>query len=297
MPGKFAKVRLAKSIDEIELGHILIKKAPLFIQNWYVEKYKPLTIAEIELCGVSGFEIILSCKDDESLLKLAEEAKNLGVRAMFSDDNISLPEGFFVPCGAFVKAFFLGHIIDKFSRAEKIDPSVLNIIIIEGGEYFTKAIIKALYNRLNYLGIIVEKSNTEVYNELALEIFNDCGLNINFGQRGSYLLKEADIIINLSEDKRGYESFYKKRACYVELAPIRDKLNDINGKRSDILAIDKFSVEYGGSILPLSQFELIMYLELSPFYNLINGRNVEESFSQVEYSLERRNIRARNLNF
>lgn len=297
MPGKFAKVRLAKSIDEIEWGNNLAKKAPQFIQNWYIEKYMPMSIEEISILDALGFEIILSRLDEDFILKLEEEAKALGVRAIFTEDNIILPRGFFVPGGVFAKAFLLNHLIDRILRATKKEPARLSVIIIEGEVSFTKAVLRSLYPRLNHLGLILENGCEQDYNELAFEIFNDCGLNISFGERGSYLLKEADIIVNLSDKEKGYESFYKKNACYIELSGERSKINNIKLKRSDILTIDKFNIEYEGEILPIEQFELFMYLEIGAFYNFVNGRNREEKFRQIKNWIEASNIKLRNLNF
>ncbi|MCL2564622.1 MAG: hypothetical protein FWE24_02275 [Defluviitaleaceae bacterium] len=297
MRGKFAKVRLAKTMDEIDWNNNFLKRAPRFIQNWYIDKYMPMVIEEVSIYGALGYEIILSRIDEEFILNFAEEAKYLGVRAMFSEEEIPLPRGFFVPDGVVVKVFLLDCIIDKILRAVKIEPSKLSLIIIEGEEPFTKAVVELLYPRLNHLGIILESGGEQSYSGLAYEIFNDCGLNISFGERGSYLLKEADIIINLSENEKGYESFYKKNACYIELSSASSKINDIKLKRSDILTINKFNVEYEGEILPIEQFELFMYLELAAFYNFVSGRNVRNNIWQIKNWIEASNIKLRNMNF
>jgi len=297
MNGKFAKIRLAKTIDEIAWGNNLVKNAPRLIQNWYINKYMPMSIEEAEILGAPGFEITLSRPGGEFLLTLEEEAKHLGIRAMFTNEDIPLPQGFFVPDGMFAKAFLLDIIIDKVLRTAQIAPAQLLVIIIEGEESLTKAVIESLYPRLNHLGVILENSNEQIYDRLAYEIFNDCGLNISFGARGSYLLKEADIIINLSDNVKGYESFYRKNACYIELSPECGKINDIKLKRSDILTIDKFNVEYESETLPIEQFELFMYLEIGAFYNFVNGRNRERGFRKVKNWIEASNIKLRNMNF
>ena len=297
MSGKFAKVRLNKNIDEIGFNNPLIKRSPAFIRKWYVENYMPLSVVKTTLCGVSGFEIALNCDNDASLEILRCEAGALGVTTMFAAGDITLPHGFFLPTGQPAKALFLDKILDKAIRTKKIDPAHINLIIIEGGKAFTEVVLESLYHRFNYLGLILENSCSKDYSKLASYIFNDCGLNINFGRRGSYLLKEADIIINLSESERGYESFYKKKACYIELGLSGENPAHIREKRKDILAVDGFYLSYEGEILPLRLFEMLMYLDCKPFYNFVKGRNIGESFKAAKNWVEYRSINVRNLNF
>jgi len=297
MRSKFAKIRPAAHIDELDFDHSFIKKAPFFIKKRYAKKFTPLGIIDTELCGLSGYEIVFYGESAAYLEKLEDTAKYLGVCAVYFDTDMPPIHGFFVPTGFYAKLFFLEQIIDKIVKVKKIEPAGLKLILIEGDEQITKALLRSLYERLNYLGLILENGHELLYSGLAYEIFENSGLNLSFGQRGSYLLKEADIIINLSEDNKGYESFYKKGSSYIELSENPAKLHDIYNKRLDILTVDKFSVDYEGSILPLKLFELILYLQSSSFYNFSGKKNVEENFIETENWIKYRNIRAKKLNF
>jgi len=298
MPGKFAKIKLAKNIDELNLSNGLVKKAPGFIRDWYVEKFVPISIKETSICSTQGYEMVLGGAEEKFILKLGEEARALGVRAMFTSDELLLPQGFYVPEGIFAKVFLLEQVIEKVVRKRKFDPSKLSMVIVAGDEAITKALLTELYAELNHLGVILEvESDTSAYDDIAFDIFDDCGLTVNFGGQGSYLLKEADIIINLSEHGKANEHLYKKEACYVELAPGGDKARRISQRRSDVLLVDRFNVEFAGEHLTLEELELVMYVECAAFSSFVGGRNRDSCHVQVKNWLGLHEPRLRNLNF
>ena len=301
MEAKFANIRFARDITEIPMPGI-ISKAPEKVLNWYINKFLPYAIKDVGICDLSGYEIILPVVSAENaglLAKITEKVKadceELNVKAVSVESGIRV-EGFFTADGNMVKAFFIKPVIDKYLKAAKINPAQAEIIVIEGSGDYTGSIVYYIYGKFNYLGIILEGSEQADYEELAAEIFDDCGLNINFGRRGSFLLKEADIIINLSASPKGYESFYKKGSCYIELSGGEGRLRDILIKRGDMLAIDKWSLEYGGEKLSLAQYEIATYLEIPDFAKYASSKNKEKYFTQAAKSIEKQNIKIRGLN-
>ena len=303
MKNKFALIKFAENMAKISVKHEIIRKAPEKIFNWYIEKLLPYSLKEIEICTSAGYEIILPMLngDNAALLekimeKVEADCYDLGVRAVIADNGIAISENFFVPDGNIVKAFFVKVIMEKYLKSAEIDAANGSVIIIEGNEDETMALARFIYGGVNHLGIIVEEGNQADYEEFADEVFDDCGLMLNFGRRGSYLLKEADIIINLSKATKGYESFYKKGACYIELSASDEKLKSFLSKREGVLTVDKFSVEYAGNRLSLAQFELISFLTSPDFTRYANSKFNSKYFEQTAKSIEKQNIKIRNLN-
>jgi len=301
--GKFACLKFAENMAEIPIKPEFIRKAPKKILNWYMSKFMPYAVREIEICSRQGYEILLPtlAKENAGLLeKIMEKVEaaciELGVKAMLAESGIYVSGNFFVPEGRLVKAFFLKQIIDKYLKTSAIKAESAELIIIAGDENYTKAIIEFLYRSFNYVGVILEGEDQGDYEEISAEIFDDCGLVLNFGRRGSYLLKDADIIVNLSEATKGYESFYKKGACYIELAGEKEKLKNLLAKREGITAVDKFNVEYMGERLGLIQYEMLVFLEQPDFMRCFQGKNIRRSFPLAAESLEKYSVKVRNLN-
>ena len=303
MDNKFALIKFAKSMKEIPIKHEIFRKFPERVLKFYVNKSLYYAVDIVEICGISGYEITLPMlnEDNAALLgkimeKVEGNCRDLGVRAIIAERGIPVAAGFFAPDGYLVKPFFLGAVIDKYLKFAGINPAQAQIIIIEGEEDFTKSIGKLIYNKFNYLGIILEANEQADYETFAAEIFDDCGLALNFGRRGSYLLKEADIIINLSDNSKGYESFYKKGVCYIELSTGNEKLKSLLANREGIAAVDKFNIEYMGERLNLAQYEMIAYLDLPDFARYAGNSNKEKHFSNAAKSIEGHNAKLRNLN-
>ena len=303
MAGKFALIKFAKDKADIPVKHKIIRKMPEKILNRYVEKFLPYDIRDVEICGIEGFEITLPmlCGDNAALLekiigKVESECLDLGVKAIIADNGMPVGNDFFIPSGNLIKAFFISSIINKYLKPAKIDPAQASVIIIEGEAGYTKIIAKSIYNRFNYLGIILETSEQADYEEFSAAIFDDCGLAVNFGRRGSYLLKEADIIVNLSENPKGYETFYKKRACYIELSADREKIKNLLSKREGVIAVDKFNVEYRGELLSHIIYEMVTYLGLPDFARYINAKAKDRYFESAAKAIEKQSIKLRGLN-
>jgi hypothetical protein len=280
MDYRYAVIRYAP--DAVPLPEI-IKKAPRFIYKWYISKHCAVSVGEILTAGYKGFEIIINAnKSDminDSYLKDRLTEKMLDVAYENNIIAAVCPEEFvenlmnylYIPKEHLIKRFLLKKIIDRHIKNINLDKRYAEYAVIEGEPNVTQQILFQLYPEVNNLSLILENSDKDIYEHTAGAIFDDSGLNINFGGKNSDFLKEADIIINLSESSKSYASFFKRGACYIELAENKEKLNRLISSRQDMRMPVVSHVCAVKEAVDISLYEAIVFSQLPEFREYEKG--------------------------
>ncbi|MDR2899090.1 MAG: hypothetical protein LBU94_02125 [Clostridiales bacterium] len=271
-----------------------IKKMPRFIYKWYISKYCNISVNEVSTGGYKGFEILINAvKNDvvnDTYLKGSIAGKILnkayenniisGVCPAELEDK--LMDGLYIPKGHLIKRFLLKKIIDRHIKSIKLDKRYIEYAVIEGEPVITRQVLFRLYPGVNNLSLILEGSDKNIYERAAGEIFDDSGLNINFGGKNSDFLKEADIIINLSENSKSYASFFKRGACYIELAENKEKLKRLMGTRQDMYMPVVSKVNVGREPVDINLYEAVVFSQLPEFRAYVKG-NISSDIIEVAY--------------
>lgn len=303
MEKNFACIEYMKSIEEIPLKYNILKICPAKVMDWYVKKFNPFKIEDIEIANISGYKIKMpfteiDIKNDISKVNLIT-SKTLAILESYNIEIITFPKNYEIflennireATGKYLMSFFL---IESMVKALKIVGKKIKnaeVLIIDGDSELTKIIIDNIYLDVNYLSVLVSEDSEEDFESKIVEVFDDSGLNIQISKNAKSQLKSADIIINTSHNKDKYDFHYKRGAIYFDLSNSTLKYDELVYRRPDILAVNNFRVSYNDEYLSLDYLELAFFIKCSYYKSLIVRGYKNEIYKDIKEEILKMNLK------
>ena len=279
MSVKFARLDYVKTHDEIPVKFNVIKQNVESNLSWYIDRYNPLVITECAIAGERGVKVLLPLTENESLVDV-ERTKKIILRAMDSlranDVEIVLPpeniiieqrNGVSVATGRRLFSFFMCKAIQRWSNLARRDLKRCETVIINDNLELTESILDHICENLNFVTVMDLSGDKEWIMEKADKIFDDTGLNIVVRGKNKAALKTADVVINTSISE--FDTAYKRGAVVFDLSADIERRRNLIERRPDILVIDGLVLNYKNTAIPLTMFELALYLKNRHFRNIV----------------------------
>ncbi len=293
----FARIKFIQNINEIPMKFSILKRCPTTLFDWYIRTFNPYKIEEMVIGDQKGVLVKLPITEEQAKADIYK-AIYLAEKTLYDlielNVLIVLPPPFF--CTQFPKniiriaegkniivAFFIMQAIEKLLNSLQKQLKNTEIAIIDGDFGTTMSLIDSIYPYVNYLSIISEYAESNLFLEKAASIFKETGLNVGTFVRNKAILKNADIIIN-TRDSDEFTSLYKKDAIYFELAKNNLESSELN-LRNDILKIDNLRIKVNNNSayydMNLSFFEAILFIKYKEFRSLLNYGYDKSIFNMV----------------
>lgn len=303
MVRKFACIEYVKNTDEIPLKYNILKICPTKVMDWYVKKFNPFKIEDIEIANISGYKIKMPFTQDDIKNDLQKvnlitsktlsiiESYNIEIITFPSDYEVILENNICEATGKYLMPFFL---IESMIKALKIIGKKIKtaeVLIINGDSDLTKVIIDNIYLDVNYLCVLVDEDTEADFDFKISEVFDDSGLNLQISKNSKVQLKTADIIINTSNANNKYDFHYKRGAIYFDLSNNKRKYIELVNKRPDILTVDNFRVSYNEEFLSLQTLELAFFIKNSSYKNLKTRGYKNEMYKDIKQEISNMNLK------
>lgn len=285
MEDKFACLKFIDKKKNIPIKFNIIKKNKKLFE-WYINKFNPITIKDISILNAEGYDIILPIekKEAENNKDKAFTIIKSAVEAIFNEDVkiIKLPDKFnfkfeniYIATGVTLFPFFILQAVNKSLDIFNKQIKNAEILIIDGNTNLSESIIDNIYNDINYLSVITDSKSKYFFEEKAKAIFDENGLNIYIFERNKHIAESADIIINTSKKDYKFDYIFKKNAIFFDLSLEQKRINELAGKRTDMLISNNFKLKYDKNNIEICDLELAMFCILKEYRNLIkNGHNM-----------------------
>lgn len=271
----FAVIELIDDISLVPVKFKVLRRAPGFMLDWYIQKFNPFVAEQTEILGESGFLIRLPLTERDRLERPGYFAEMAG-RTLHSlrdyDVEIVLPPagGDFPDIlpqadGRYAFPFFIMPAIIKMLKQVGKNIKNAEIVLTDGSRGLTLSILDNIYPHVNYLTVITEGD----YEQKLAEIFDDCGLNVHAADYNRSSLENADIIINTQEDNRRFDYYYKRGAIYFDLS--RGNGAELAAKREDMLIVDGLLLRGADGTMGLGRFECGLYTMSREYRRLMSG--------------------------
>ncbi len=303
MEKRFAILDYANSIEDINVKFNLLKRTPAFMLEWYINKFNPYKMREINIEEAVGFEVKLPIikediftKKDELLIlteKTLNDLINYDVEIILPPKRFpfDFPDIIRIADGKSIFPFFIMEMILKALKYSGKNIKNAEILIIDGNEDYVLTLINMIYENTNNLAIMTEQTDNIKYINIAEDIFNDNGLNIIISGKNKGLLENADVIINTSSKEDRYDFYYKRGAIYFELSRNNSKFIELIGKRSDLLTANNLKLEFDGKKMHLDMFEAFFYTKSRQYRNFLNRGYSDSVISNIKNSIDGLNLK------
>lgn len=309
MQKKFAIIEAANSVADITYRFKIIGKSPVTIQEWYVKKFNPFKMEEVEHCGQRGFLIKLPFTKDGTFIQ-SPEALSLTTRTLealsaYGVEMVLPPPVFAHPFpntlpvadGCVMRLFFAMPIIQKALHFLNKDIKTAEILIIGGNMHMTLLLIDMVYPHVNHLTLLTDNPEDTLLLETAERVFDDTGLNLCLTVKNKALLEGADVILNTYGGPDRYDFYYRRGAAYVEFSPNKQKYLELATKRPELLLVDDIKIKYRNQVMSAAFFEMLFFAasaEYRRFYYFL-GKNYSEELSKfILQELKVRNAQIRS---
>ena len=270
MKRKFACIEYIESLEEIPIKFKVINKAPTKILDWYINKFNPYRIENLEILGEEGYLVKLPILKEEATEKL-EKMSTVTLHAMsslrdYNVDIITVPktcsiEGTaqYIATGKKLVPFFIMPAINKALKIMKKELKDIEVLIL-GDSELTTALMYSIYPEVNFLSIMVD-DDIEKYEAFVSDIFYDTGLNLQVMKTNKAILSSADIVINTCNSEKKFDFNFKRGVIYFDFSTDEKKRIELISKREDMLTIDGFLIKQGENTMTLPNLELGMYVK------------------------------------
>ena len=287
---KFACLNYVENRDEIPVRFGLMKKVPNSFMDWYVEKFNPFVVLDIDIAGLEGYNILMPITKEEALKDPAKNnkiinqtlrsLKDYNVDIVLPPKNIDIPlkDNIWVANGRNLFPFFMAEAVKKGLRAVGRDIKKAEVYIINNDLSTTQAVIDNLLFDINFLTVVDINGERELIREQAEYIFAESGLNIRIVEEDKQFIKNADVVINTWANNDKYDYAYRKKAVLFDLCSDSQRLKSLSEKRGDMLIVDSLQISVNKVSMPLYMFELAFYVKSKAYRQMCNdGYNLENA--------------------
>lgn len=296
---KFAIFDYVKNRNEIDIKFPAIKKMPNFIWQWYVKKFCPLAIKNIDIDLANAYFVKLPIEKKENNNLYAHEIFIESMKKLGDLDIIKCPSEFItdankckiaVSDGAYFFTLVIMDAIKKISINVKKELSECEIFILDNDFYLTNILLDNICEHVNYLTVITNQKS--LYKNKEQEIFMDTGLNINVMKYKKNIISEADIIINNNFDE-DFIYAIKKGALYFELKNTNKQnyCDEIKLKRPNVFVFNKLNLIYKNHFCDNNILEMLFYCIDHNFKKCFMGKYNKDSCQQTKNKIKELGIK------
>jgi len=210
------------------------------IKKFYIKHFWKANIKSIEGFDRTGFEVKLPYGKMEQDLsfrnkvneRVFESLRKNNINTATAEDFINIPMDFEKADGCFINAAFAGEMLKDTVKKEKIKIADADIVIKDGGEDESLAVILNVAEYAQNLSVFTDrKGKLEPFLE---KIYNESGLCVScFSESFGKQMKEADIVINCVKGSDKTRS-YKKGVLYIGIFSKNKYLEELSFKRRDM---------------------------------------------------------------
>lgn len=276
---KFAYLKCAEKKEDIIFKPKILKFMPKYFKDKYIIKSNPIIINSIEYLGINGYNItlpILKCEIEGQKAELVlkntiAELDNMEVISFTSTDiKTPLECNLIFLDGKRILKFFIFEAIKKILKFINKDIKYTEFLIIDNEDSdSTYNILNLIYEEINYLTLYTTRS--EYFNDFIDKIYSDTGLNVQTINKNNQVMKEADIIINLSKSNDiNFDYFYKRGAVFFDLSGNSERTLDLLRKRNDLNVIDDLIFNCDTKNIKNNILETVLYIKESVFKDFID---------------------------
>lgn len=265
------------------------------VRDFYIKKFNPYICEDFtfgELENYSGLKVILPITKNDAVLnpELLELLISKVGRHLYNENvNIILYGEVFIKAEEIksfdcvdINLFFIKDIIKRVIKANDFLKKDVSICIISGDFEKTSLILSEIYDDLNFLSLIQENGEFDIYEELTDFIFCDSGLEVSFTNSAT----EADIVINLSMNPHKYLKDISEKSVIIDLENVIEKnLYSNTLVQNLVFKLDK-------SYLKDYEVELILYA-----YNIHYRRFKDDKYKLSKFLYAKSEIKSFNIAF
>ncbi|MCI8342732.1 MAG: hypothetical protein HFE62_05935 [Firmicutes bacterium] len=270
----FAEIRYAKNFDET-VYKTFIGKLPRVLYLKYLMLFAPLKIKNVQAFGAEGIEVILPVykheEDADLKLRLIKKAAAVFLEKkteiVINRDKIPMVNGFKEVTGSVAMAFFMKYIINEAARLKGIDLSSAEIVVIDGENLQTYAVINSIKEEVNNLWIhTYQKKRLEAVVDMVYEysgLLAEC-----FENAESCAMAGGDIIINCRGDMENFDFILKKGAIFIDVSGMSGKFNRLAEERKDMFAFNDCRFKIGNEMTDSYGAEAYFLIKLRAFQRI-----------------------------
>lgn len=275
---KFTCIKCVENKQDIPIKNKIVSKLPWYFKDKYILKKMPYNIEDISFMDVPGLEVTLNfleremkgSKIERVIAYMLDDLYQREVCVAYTDTALQLHHTSIVFFeGKNLMSFFIWPVIKKALKYTNKELRNVEIFIIDNDDdNNTYNIIEAIYEEINFLTLFTNRA--EYFRNYQEEIYSTTGLNLQIVDKNKALLKDADVIINLSDllEER-YDYFFKKGALYIDLAHNENKTLELLRKRTDINVLDNVIFSINNKRMDNSKIEAALYIKYRTFYDYI----------------------------
>ena len=295
--GQYAELYFAEKEDDIPINKYLMKLAPSIrnrIIKWKVPlKYEGETIWDIKGERVqlpmtyTMYRTMASTMKKGLFQKIEKRLLKRDISYVIQPNTMRVcPFKAIEECtGNDIKPFFIMDIIRFISNNRLINKDLkdLEVMILDGNKKDVYRMIELVYPYINYLSIITNEP--ERFENLAKNIFDDVGLNIQVLSYNKTAIAQGDIIIDTHYDDPSVICFCKKDAVYIDMGNHLEKTAMLLERQQHIPVINDFLLIQHNQVVSTAQAEVLL---------TINGL-IKDDYQRTIRELKKRTIKIKNL--
>ena len=297
MPAKFARLDYVKTLDDVPVQFNVVKQNVENNLIWYIDKFNPLVITECAIAGEVGVKVLLPLTKNESITDMArtrkiisrtiENLKTNEVEIILPPDNVMVERknGISVADGTNLFPFFICQAIQKWAMAARRDLRRCEAVIINAQYRVTESVLDHICNNLNFVTVMNLDGDRTLVSDKADRIFDETGLNVVVRGKNKAVLKTADIIINTASSD--FDTAYKRGAVVFDLSGDIERRKTLITRRPDVSVIDGLILNYKNTSIPLTFFELALYLKNRHFRYIVSKHYDTESGEMVQRDIKK----------
>ena len=272
---KFAELRYSEKPYEI-LDSGFIKRLPDALKDIYISHKCVCRYEETQINGSPGYTVTLPMlKDDVNKKKydcrkiISHAASSLREKdvGIVVAPGVDFDIGVKVSEGRAVMALLILPVVKRILKSRGKTIKDAEILVMGRFDFLTRLVVDSIYEGVNFLSVYTDVK--EAFSEIAEEIANDAGLNVNiFSEGKNSAVRQADVIINTGMP---FLNIFKKGAVYIELGRNKSGMKKLALKRSDMFFADSFNILFGGKTYGKEIFEAYAYASFDEFGKFLNS--------------------------
>lgn len=233
------------------------------LHNRYRSLFSPFEYDMTEVLGAEGYTLRLNISknaDETSRQRVLKKA------AQFLSEN-----GVVAVTGESIEGLYRaeGKLIMSLLAAERVKGA--GDVLVTGGEReLTETVLCAVCPVSCRISLLTEQKL--IYLQTEKYFFEEYGINIQMIDSFRHEnVKNADIIINCSDDVAGFEYMLKKDCVFYDISGIGRRLDRMRRTRPDIRIINSAVIRQNGKSIGAETAECALYAVNNDFRRLVQG--------------------------
>lgn len=292
---KFAEVSYSAKKEEFNIKGVLLK-LPDSIIDWYLFRYRPFSIEKYNLAEIEGYKVKIYHPYEQQTEKQKKQIENIlfmlqqkEVEILLTEGDIELPRMIEISYGNIINAIFVLEAAKKAIKRQSKTLQQSKFVIIDGGDNIIDLVLEVLYPYVNYISIYTNRE--QYFGEKAEEIYEECGLRIEFfyGTKNK-LFETFDIVVNCSYSMDNYDYKLQKNAFFFDVVKNKQKMEQLMARRNDLLLSDGLLLKWENHTYFSKQLEVILCVTEQCFHTILKHRFQKQTIKEVMDLIEHKKI-------